>query len=149
MVTEPNMEHGDFIMLELSSESEVLPDGVYTINNALEPFTGIEGIIDYGGQILYSWYGDLDSADEDGVQSIISPILGGTVSISTGADDTRRLEFNLSDGKGHTITGEYDGIFYNLSENSANQAPAMKTPAVKSCTKTTPAMYIHEMKRMR
>ena len=149
MVTEPKMEHGDFIMLELSSESEVLPDGVYTINNALEPFTGIEGTVDYGGQILYSWYGDLDSADEDGVQSIISPILGGTVSISTGADDTRRLEFNLSDGKGHTITGEYEGIFYNLSANSANKAPAMKTPAIKSCTKAAPAMNIHGMKRMR
>ncbi len=126
MVTEPNMEHGDFIMLELSSESKVLPDGVYTINNALEPFTGIEGTIDYGGQILYSWYGDLDSADEDGVQSIISPIMGGTVTISTTDGGERKLEFNLEDGKGHTITGEYEGVFYNLSESSAKRAPAMK-----------------------
>lgn len=140
MVTEPNMEHGDFIMLELSSESEVLPDGVYTINNALEPFTGIEGTIDYGGQILYSWYGDLDSADEEGVQSIISPILGGTVSISTGADDTRRLEFNLSDGKGHTITGEYDGVLYNLSQSSAKARPALKAPAAMSSNEMKPAL---------
>ncbi|MDE5785044.1 MAG: hypothetical protein K2H98_00770, partial [Duncaniella sp.] len=126
MVTEPSMSHGDFIMLELSSESEVLPDGVYTINNALEPFTGIEGAIDYGGQILYSWYGDLDSADEEGVQSIISPIMGGTVTISTTAEGTRRLVFDLLDGKGHTITGEYNGVFYDLSDASAKRAPAMK-----------------------
>ncbi|MDE7351016.1 MAG: hypothetical protein K2N25_08115 [Muribaculaceae bacterium] len=149
MVTEPRMEHGDFIMLELSSEAEVLPDGVYTINNALEPFTGIKGTIDYGGQILYSWYGDLDSADEDGVQSIISPILGGSVEISTDAEGNRKLDFNLSDGKGHSITGVYEGIFYNLSDNSVNLAPAMKTPAVRSCTEAAPAMNITEMKRIR
>lgn len=126
MVTEPEMLHGDFIMLELSAESELLPDGVYTINNALEPFTGIEGTIDYGGQILYSWYGDLDSADEDGIQSIITPIIGGTVTITTTDESERKLEFNLEDGKGHTITGEYVGILYNLSESSAKRAPAMK-----------------------
>lgn len=128
MVTDPEMEHGDFIMLELSAESELLPDGTYTINNALEPFTGIEGSIDYGGQILYSWYGDLDSADDEGVQSIITPIMGGTVKISTVAGGERKLEFNLEDGKGHTITGEYAGLFYNLSESSAKRAPAMKAP---------------------
>ncbi|MDE5997646.1 MAG: hypothetical protein K2G77_05485 [Muribaculaceae bacterium] len=149
MVTEPDMEHGDFIMVELSAESELLPDGVYTINNALEPFSGIEGSIDYGGQILYSWYGDLDSADEEGIQSIITPIMGGTVTISTTDEGKRKLEFNLEDGKGHSITGEYSGLFYNLSENSAKLATAMKTPSVKSCTKTAPEINIHEMKRMR
>ncbi len=118
MVTHPDMEHGDFIMLELSADAQVLPDGTYTINNGLEPFTGIEGSIDYGGQILYSWYGDLDSADENGVQSIITPIMGGTVTISTTDGGTRKLVFNLEDGKGHTITGEYDGIFYNISPNA-------------------------------
>lgn len=124
MITEPDMLHGDFIMLELSSSEEILPDGVYTINNALEPFTGIEGSIDYGYQILYSWYGDLDSADEEGVQSVICPIMGGTVTISTADSGDRKLVFDLQDGKGHTITGEYEGIFYNLSASSAK--PALK-----------------------
>lgn len=149
MVTEPEMEHGDFLMLELSSESEVLPDGEYTINNALEPFTGIEGTIDYGGQILYSWYGDLDSADEDGVQSIITPILGGTVTVSTVADGMRRLEFNLEDGKGHTITGEYEGIFYNLSPNSAKAFPSMKVRAMQASPAVAPAMEVPAMKLIR
>lgn len=148
MVTEPKMEHGDFLMLELSSESEVLPDGVYTINNALEPFTGIEGSIDYGGQILYSWYGDLDSADEEGVQSVISPILGGTVTVSTVADGMRRLEFNLEDGKGHSITGEYEGVLYDLSENSAGLVPAMKASAKRSFM-NAPEFNIPEMKLIR
>ncbi|MDE5585016.1 MAG: hypothetical protein K2I92_01605 [Muribaculaceae bacterium] len=149
MVTEPSMEHGDFIILELSSDSEVLPDGEYTINNALEPFTGIEGTIDYGGQILYSWYGDLDSADEDGVQSIITPILGGTVTVSTGDDNMRRLDFNLEDGKGHTIAGVYEGIFYNLSQDSAALAPAMKAPAKMSPSVSTPSIGLPEMKLIR
>lgn len=148
MVTEPDMEHGDFLMLELCAEAEVLPDGVYTINNALEPFTGIEGTIDYGGQILYSWYGDLDSADEDGVQSIITPILGGTVTVSTVADGMRRLEFNLEDGKGHTITGEYEGVFYNLSSNSAKALPSMKAPAIQASPAVAPAIDVPVMKLM-
>ena len=149
MVTEPGMEHGDFIMLELCSDSAVLPDGVYTINNALEPFTGIEGTVDYGGQILYSWYGDLDSADEEGVQSIISPILGGTVTLSTDSDNMRKLEFNLDDGKGHSITGVYDGVFYNLSEDSAALAPAMKVPAKMSPSMASPSVNLPEMKLIR
>lgn len=119
MVTEPEMEHGDFILLELSADAEVLPDGTYTINNALEPFTGIEGTIDYGGQILYSWYGDLDSADEEGYQSITAPITSGTVTVTTTGDSTRRLEFNLLDDKGHSIAGVYEGLFYDLSDNAA------------------------------
>ncbi|MDE7418654.1 MAG: hypothetical protein K2N35_00410 [Muribaculaceae bacterium] len=124
MVSEPNAEHGDFIMLELSSDSQVLPDGVYTINNGLEPFTGIEGSSDYGGQLLYSWYGDLDSADEEGYQTILSPIMGGTVTISTTDEGTRKMVFDLQDGKGHTITGEFIGVFYNLATSAAK--PAMK-----------------------
>ncbi|MDE5794621.1 MAG: hypothetical protein K2I08_07865 [Muribaculaceae bacterium] len=127
LVTDPGQEHGDFIMIEVSSDEQVLPDGVYTINNALLPFTGIEGSIDYGGQMLYSWYGDLDSADEDGYQTKISPIMGGTMTVSTTDDGQRKLVFDLQDGKGHTITGEYQGVFYNYSESAAK--PALKAPA--------------------
>ncbi len=129
MVTEPGMEHGDFLMLELSSSEPALVDGVYTFNNALEPFTGIEGTIDYGGQMLFSWYGDLDSADEEGYQSIISPIKGGTVTISTLEDGGRKLVFDLQDGKGHTITGEYEGVVYDA--NDFNAKPALKAPKLR------------------
>lgn len=147
MVTEPRMEHGDFLMLELCSDEQVLPDGVYTINNVLEPFTGIEGSIDYGGQILYSWYGDLDSADDEGVQSVISPILGGTVAVSTVADGMRRLVFNLEDGKGHSITGEYQGILYDLSPNSASKP--MKISDLQTNPMSAPEIDVYEMKLMR
>ncbi|MDE6511682.1 MAG: hypothetical protein K2L00_06285, partial [Muribaculaceae bacterium] len=146
MLTEPEMLHGDYLMLELCADAEVLPDGTYTINNALEPFTGIKGETDYGNNILYSWYSDLDSADEEGYQSVICPICGGTLTVSTVADGNRRLEFNLTDDKGHYITGEYEGIFYNLSENSS--APAMKVPGRMSSLKNLD-MKVPEMKRLR
>lgn len=124
MVAEPEQKKGDYIMLELSAESDELPDGEYTINNALEPFTGIEGAIDYGGALLYSWYGDLDSTDEEGYQSVLAPIMGGTVTVTTVAEGERKLVFDLSDGKGHTITGEYIGVLYDISYSSAK--PALK-----------------------
>lgn len=126
MVTEPNMRKGHFIMLELSADSRVLPDGLYTIDNSLEPFSGIIGGIDYGGNLLYSWFGDLDSTDDDGVQSIIAPIYGGTVNITTTGEGTRKMEFNLTDDKGFKISGEYEGIFYDLPEEGAANAPAKK-----------------------
>ncbi len=129
MLTEPHMEHGDFIMLELSSSEEGLPDGVYTINNALEPFTGLEGTVDYGRQMLFSWYGDLDSADEEGYQSILSPIKGGTVTISTLSDGGRKIVLDLQDGKGHTITGEYEGEI--IDGNSYHAKSALKAPKLR------------------
>lgn len=131
MVTEPNMKKGDYISLELCSDQEVLADGVYTINNKIEPFGGIKGFIDYGGNILYSWYGDLDSTNpQTGEQSIIGPIMGGTVTITTTGTDTRKIVFDCVDEDGHKITGTYEGKFYNIPPQ---QAPAaLKAPAAKS-----------------
>ena len=149
MLTEPEMLHGDYLLLELCADAEVLPDGTYTINNALEPFTGIKGETDYGGNILYSWYSDLDSADEEGYQSVICPIRGGSLTVSTAADGKRILEFNLTDGKGHDITGEYEGILYNLSPSSAKASKSMMARAVQSGSMAAPAMNVSEMKLLR
>ena len=147
MLTEPEMLHGDYLALELSAGSQVLPDGTYTINNALEPFTGIKGETDYGGNILYSWYSDLDSVDEDGYQTVICPVLGGTVTISTVADGNRKIVLDLNDGKGHTISGEYTGVLYNLGPNPAKGNPAVKAPAMQAAPAMSPA--VSEMKLIR
>ena len=140
MLTEPEMLHGDYLALELSAGAEVLPDGTYTINNALEPFTGIKGETDYGGNILYSWYSDLDSADEEGYQTVICPVEGGTVTISTVADGRRKIVLDLNDGKGHTISGEYVGVLYNLGQDAAKGRPAMKTPAMQAAPAISPVV---------
>ena len=146
MVTDPEMLHGDYISLELSSESQVLPDGTYTINNALEPFTGLKGTIDYGGNILYSWFSDLDSADEEGYQTVISPIEGGTVTITTVSEGVRKMEFNLSDGKGHTISGSYEGEFYDFNSNASQKIKSLKAPAMKGFAPAVVAEKVIEKK---
>ena len=125
MIMDSN-EHGDFIMMELSSDQEVLPDGTYTFNNEIAPFDGIKGYLDYGGNPMFSWYGNLDDVDENGVQNIVAPIMGGTVTISTTEENTRKLVFDLLDEDGHKMTGTYEGIFYNLPLETG--APAKKAP---------------------
>ncbi|MBD5355763.1 MAG: hypothetical protein HDR88_02000 [Bacteroides sp.] len=129
MITDYEQEHGDFLMLELSSDEEILPDGTYTINNELAPFCGLKGYLDYGGQTLFSWYGNLDDVDEFGYQNIIAPIMGGTVTITTTAENTRKLVFDLVDEDGHKLTGTYEGLFYDLPSTSPAQQAPIKTPA--------------------
>lgn len=127
MITESSMEHGDFLMLELSSTEEILPDGTYTINNEFADFSGIKGFINYARQPMFSWFGNLDDVDEEGVQNIVAPIMGGTVTISTTADNTRKLVFDLLDEDNHKITGTYEGIFYNLPAQAPAKAPLLKS----------------------
>ena len=130
-------EHGDFLMMELSSDQEVLPDGTYTFNNEIAPFDGIKGYLDYGGNPIFSWYGNLDDVDENGVQNIVAPIMGGTVTISTTDENTRKLIFNLLDEDGHKMTGTYEGLFFDLPADAA--APAKKAPLKSPAKVMAPA----------
>lgn len=138
MITDPADEpHGDFLMLELSSDDpNLLPDGTYTINNDIAPFCGLKGFLDYGGNPEFSWYGNLDDVDEFGVQNIVAPILGGTVTISTTSDNERKLVFDLLDEDNHSLTGTYEGYFFNYSPE---YAPAAKAP-LKTSPKAAPAI---------
>lgn len=133
MITDYYQKHGDFLMLELSSDQEILPDGTYIINNEIAPFCGLKGFWDYGKNPLFSWYGNLDDLDEYGYQNTVAPIMGGTVTITTTAEDTRKLVFDLVDEDGHKLTGEYDGIFYDLPAETGYSAA--KAP-LKSSAKT-------------
>lgn len=134
MITDPSEDpHGDFLMLELSSDdSTILPDGTYTINNEIAPFCGLKGFLDYGGTPEFSWYGNLDDVDEFGVQNIVAPIMGGTVTITTINEYTRKLVFDLVDEDGHKLTGTYEGFFENIPQST-------KTP-LKTSPKAAPAL---------
>lgn len=93
MITDQNMSRGDYLALELSSEDpNALPDGTYAINNDLKPFTGLKGFIDYGGVPMFSWFANLDEVDEDGVQLVQAPIMGGTVTFTTTGANTKKVE---------------------------------------------------------
>ncbi|MBD5348828.1 MAG: hypothetical protein HDR84_06240 [Bacteroides sp.] len=116
MITHPSMETGDYISIDLFTESETLPDGTFTVGDGLEVNHIIPGEIDYGGGLLFSWYGDLDEVDADGYNTKLGPISSGTVTISTLADGNRKVVFNVKDDNNHSITGEFSGPVINVND---------------------------------
>lgn len=122
-VTDPDYTNGDYLQIHLLAKGDKLPDGVYTINNALTDMTGLKGAVNPGGEIVLSWMSDLSSADSEGVQSVIAPIMGGTVTVTTTGDNTRKLVFDLEDEKGNLINGVYEGAFGDFNSSDFEQAP--------------------------
>lgn len=128
----PGMKKGDYLSLELMCDADRLADGTYTINNSLENFSGIKGCVDPGGNLIYSWFGDLDTTDpETGIQEILAPISGGTVTITTFTDGKRHMEFNFIDLKGKKITGEYEGDIIDTRDLNIPQDIVKKLKAQK------------------
>ena len=122
MITESSMVTGDYISLDFFTESEELPDGTFTVGDGLKLNHVIPGELDYGGGMMFSWYGDLAEVDEDGYNTKLAPITSGTVTISTEADGNRRIVLNVKDDANHSITGEYVGPVLDANEFSAMPA---------------------------
>ena len=93
-VTDPAYANYDYLQIHVLTDAETLRDGTYTIDNGLTSGTGLKGAVTPGGEISLSWMSDLSSADSEGVQSVLAPIAGGTVTIST-VGDFRQLDFDL------------------------------------------------------
>lgn len=115
-VMDQEQAHGDCLTFELCTDGNAIADGTYTINNDVAPFGGLKGFVDTGGNIMFSWYGDLDSTDPDGYQTVMAPIMGGTVTISTLDDGNRKMVFDLVDEDGHKIAGTFEGLFVDATE---------------------------------
>ncbi len=116
MITHPSQTIGDYISIDLFTEEETLPDGTFVIGEGLEANHIIPGEIDYGGQMLFSWYGDLGVVDPDGYNTKLAPLASGTVTISTLSDGQRKIEFDAKDDAGHDITGSFTGTVINANE---------------------------------
>ena len=116
MFTTPTQDKGDYILLDLFSEGEILADGTYTVDSTLAVNHGIPGTIDFGGNMMFSWYGDLGLVDDEGYNTKLGPIASGTVEVSTVAGGQRKFVFNLKDDKGNDITGEYTGTLIDANE---------------------------------
>lgn len=116
MFTTPTQDKGDYILLDLFCEEDKLADGTYTIDSTLAAGHGIPGTIDFGGMMLFSWYGDLGLVDDEGYNTKLGPIASGTVEVSTVAGGQRKFVFNLKDDKGNDITGEYTGTLIDANE---------------------------------
>lgn len=130
-VTDPDYRNGDYLQLHFLADGDKLPDGTYTVDNSLKDKTGLKGAVSPGGDIVLSWMSDLSSADSEGVQSVIAPICGGTVTVTTTGDQKRKLVFNLKDDKGHTVSGTYEGLFGDIDAGDLQEAPA-RTRALKA-----------------
>lgn len=143
MITDPGMETGDYISLDLFCDSDKLKDGVYTIDDSFTASSGLRGRVDYGQQVLYSWYGDLDSTDDDGVQEFLAPIWGGTVTISTLSNGNRKFDIDLTSKEGKKITGTYSGKLEYAAEE-----PAQKRKTLKSMRLVNPTVIALKKQRL-
>lgn len=122
MFTDPDMTEGDYLEIDVFSDSEQVKDGVYAIDNSLTDVSGIKGTVSYQGIMTYSWYGDLDSTDDEGYQDILAPVNGGTMTVSTLDDGQRKFDFDLVDLNGNKITGSITRDVHYASETDTNEA---------------------------
>lgn len=126
MFTDPAQEKGDYISLDLFTEGETVPDGTFTIDSMLAAGHAIPGAIDFAGQMMFSWYGDLGLVDDEGYNTKLGPIASGTVTISTLGDGSRKFIFNLKDDRGNEITGEYAGVLIDGNQEASMQKKLAK-----------------------
>lgn len=103
---------GDYIMLTFLSDGDALADGTYTIGNDMKDKTMFPGWLTFAGQMFHSWYGDMDSTDSEGIQSVYGPLNAGTITVSTvdAAKGIRKIAFDTTDDNGHKVKGEYTGF---------------------------------------
>lgn len=104
-------EEGDMVTSEImvpAGNGVTMPVGKFDVSESLAPNTVIPGFQTYGGEIIYTWYGDLGSVDGDGYHTRLAPISGGSMTISkVGAE--YKFEFALIDDAGNNIVGEWTG----------------------------------------
>ena len=128
----PTKDYMQFTVL--TEPGKGLVNGTYNVTMDFGANTVIPGRVDYGGNIMFSWYGDMDSTDPDGYQTTLAPIEKGSFTISDGpAEGTKTLTFDLYDdtdlgpdgGNAHKISGTWTGtmVIYNPE---AEQLPALK-----------------------
>lgn len=119
-ICRPAMDKGQYLNLFVNTESDELTDGTYTLNWTLANNNIIPGTVDFGGQLMFSWYGDLDKVDSEGYNTDLACLATGTMTISSiaGSSD-RKIVLNLVDDAGNKLTGEFVGQITDITENPA------------------------------
>lgn len=109
---------GDYVQMYILTEpGKGIEPGTYPIGASLAPGSVVFGCTDYGGNMLFSWYGDLDSTDADGYQSVLAPLYEGTVTISKDAEGKFTFVFDMKDDKGYKMTGQYTGLLFDITDD--------------------------------
>lgn len=127
MISDIDMLGGDYLQFELLTEDDVITDGTYTLSWNLGDNIILPGAVGYGGDVLFSWYGDLDSTDEEGYQDTLAALATGTVTVSTLTDGSRKIEINVTDDAGNTIKGEYTGAIIDVTPEPEQLRKARKS----------------------
>lgn len=116
-------EDGDMVTTELlvpAGKGLTLPVGTFSVSNSLDANTAIAGFQAYGGDILYTWYGDLGSTDSEGYQTRLAPISGGSITIEK-VGEQYKFTFDLTDDARHRIDGQWTGAV-DMLDYTANSA---------------------------
>lgn len=125
-------EDGDYLSLEYFTNSYDLADGVYTLGAGVDAGTVIPGRLSFSRDIVYSWFGDLGSVDDEGYQTVIAPVREGYFTVSTvnAATGEKSITFEFLDLLGHRIYGSWQGVVIDFYGTSA-KAPAKAAKAVE------------------
>ena len=99
---------GDMFTTELFTEGDTFDFGTYEVKKAFQPFCALPGFIEYAGQPLYSWVGDLANLDDEGYAQTLAPIAEGTMVYSQ-EGDAQKFVFDMLDDAGHKVTGSWTG----------------------------------------
>lgn len=104
-------DNGDMVTTDLlvpGGKGMTVPTGTFGVSNSLAENTAISGYKQFGGDILYTWYGDLGSLNAEGYHDRLAPISEGSITISE-VGNQYKFVFDLIDDKGNKITGEWTG----------------------------------------
>lgn len=130
----------DYITVELLTpvaDGMALASREYVISNELGAYLLIPGFQKYGGgEVAYSWYGDMNSVDDEGYATKLAPINGGTMTLQKNSEDNYTFVFDFVDDAGHTIKGTWTGTtgFYDMSQQTTSakrHKPVMNRQGVK------------------
>ncbi len=125
---------GDTISLEFFTDKNgglQISEGIYTISGDYSEFKSGQIIPGFyprgGGDLLYSWYGDTSSQDQDGNTQKLAPLAGGTMNVSK-SGNKYVFNMNFTDDKGYTISGQWTGDvnFSDLTQTSGSTAESVR-----------------------
>lgn len=95
-------------VVEAGAPRDKMPTGTFNVALEVKDRTMFPGIVDYAGNIFFTWYGDL-TPDAEGYSSQIAPIVSGTVTVAEAEDGNYSFTFDLVDDGGNEITGQWTG----------------------------------------
>ncbi len=93
----------------------------YPVNKSLTEYTMLPGFYPYGGGELYfSWFGDLSKLDDEGYATVLARLVEGSMNIiDAGKDESGAplvtLELDFKDDKGNKVFGDWTGPL-NISD---------------------------------